>query len=307
MKTIDLHRLYHEAEALYESGLYGKAAPLYSQLAKANRDDTELERRYGICLARTGKKRRARAALASAVERGCTFPWMVHYELARLHAGLEDAEAALDALEKAFAGGLSGRWEVVDLAEFENLHDHPRFRRLVGLPDGSARDRNERWRHDLGFLVAEAQRLHPGLQRPAYSEHFLEEAAAIDRRIPAWDDSQIVVALQQLLVILGDGHSGIRFDSVDELPPLLMLPVDFYLFHDGLFVVNGQGEAAKWVGARVAKIGAKWTDELLQALSRYVPADNQMQVRRDHRGDRRPSANDGRREAYQQSYCGRSP
>ena len=64
METIELARLYHEAEALYESGLYRKAAPLYSQLAEANPDDSELERRCGICLARLGKKRQARAALA---------------------------------------------------------------------------------------------------------------------------------------------------------------------------------------------------------------------------------------------------
>lgn len=58
-----------------------------------------------------------------------------------------------------------------------------------------------------------------------------------------------------------------------------MLPIDVYLFQDGLFVVNGTGQAAALIGSRVVRIGSKPIDELMAAMAPYVSQDNAMAIK----------------------------
>src|SRR5512145_1811585 len=70
-----------------------------------------------------------------------------------------------------------------------------------------ASDRVAGWRGDLDYLVAEARRVHASPARPAHSRAFTQAAANLSQRIPDLSDRRIVVELQRLLAMLGDGHS----------------------------------------------------------------------------------------------------
>jgi hypothetical protein len=57
------------------------------------------------------------------------------------------------------------------------------------------------------------------------------------------------------------------------------LPVDFYWFSDGLFVVDGVGEARRWIGSKVLRFGTRDVEQILADLPPYVPRDNPMGIR----------------------------
>jgi hypothetical protein len=58
-----------------------------------------------------------------------------------------------------------------------------------------------------------------------------------------------------------------------------MLPVDFYWFSDGLFVVNGIGDSKRLIGSRVLKFGSRDVDSVLAQLPAYVSRDNPRGVK----------------------------
>lgn len=139
-------------------------------------------------------------------------------------------------------------------------------------------DRVAGWRGDIALVAAEARRVHAGPDRPAHGRAFAQAVADLERDIPTLSDRAIVVRLQGLLALLKDGHS-LLYPAPGGRDDFAMLPIDIYLFQDGLFVVNGTGQGAALVGSRIARIGSKSIDELMAAMAPYVSQDNTMAVK----------------------------
>jgi hypothetical protein len=131
------------------------------------------------------------------------------------------------------------------------------------------------WTSDLEFLVAEARRQHAGPSRPAHSEPFAAAASALAARASELSDHRIAVEIQRLMAMLGDGHS-LLYPMPTERMPFAMLPVDLYLFADGVFVVEATGAAGSLRGARVVRIGDRAVEDVLSAMAPYVSRDNDI-------------------------------
>jgi hypothetical protein len=97
-------------------------------------------------------------------------------------------------------------------------------------------------------------------------------------QVPALSDSRIVVELQRLLALLGDGHSLV-YPMPTARMPFTMLPIDVYLFSDGLFVVDAPEGLRALIGARITHIGDRKTEDLLRDLEPFVSRDNAMGVK----------------------------
>lgn len=134
------------------------------------------------------------------------------------------------------------------------------------------------WRSDIDHLVAEAKRQHAGPARPAHSAEFSSAAARLKQRVPTLPDRLVVVELQRLLAMLRDGHSLV-YPAPTARAPFAMLPIDLYVFSDGVYVVDAMPQHRALIGSRVARIGGKSAEELLRALPPYVSRDNDMGVR----------------------------
>jgi len=135
--------------------------------------------------------------------------------------------------------------------------------------------RDAGWRSDLRFLVAEAQRVHAGPARPAHSRPFLTAAARLADWIPVLSDRRIVVGVQRLPVMLGDGHSLV-YPIPSARAPFAMLPIDVYLFADGFVVTDAPAGVRELIGGRITHIGGRPIDRLLHDLEPFVSRDNAM-------------------------------
>jgi hypothetical protein len=139
----------------------------------------------------------------------------------------------------------------------------------------TAPERAAGWRSDIDTLVAVARRVHAGPARPAHSAPFSHAAAELRRRVPMLTDRRVVVEMQRLLAMLGDGHSLV-YVMPSRLVSFEMLPVEVYQFEDGLYVVGGTGEGEALVGSRVESFGGIPTAEVLRRMEPYVSRDNAM-------------------------------
>jgi hypothetical protein len=94
-------------------------------------------------------------------------------------------------------------------------------------------------------------------------------AKSLSRNVPKLTDAQVGMGLSHLAALLGDAHSYL-------VPNLAMVPVQFYQFNDGLYVVKASGAAADLVGSRVDRIGNVSSDSALKVIAATVPKDNEM-------------------------------
>ena len=123
--------------------------------------------------------------------------------------------------------------------------------------------------------------MHADPDRPAFSAAFDSAAAALHDRIPRLSNDRILVELERLVVLLGDGHSGIYGPDPDS--PVRFeagsLPVLFYEFDDGLHIIDAVGDARRWIGSRVLRFGPRPAEDVLRDLSDDVHQDNAMTVK----------------------------
>ncbi|MGH9869202.1 MAG: hypothetical protein ACREAA_13700 [Candidatus Polarisedimenticolia bacterium] len=148
----------------------------------------------------------------------------------------------------------------------------------LGAETGAEEDRVVGWRSDLDTLLAEIRGQHYIYRSRPLPADLLRDAERLRARIPELNDERILVELQRLMVHLGDGHSFVlpfgpkRVDS-------RMLPIRFYLFSDGLFVIDAERGNEQWIGRKVTRIGTTPVDEALQRLESVVHRDNAMTVK----------------------------
>jgi tetratricopeptide (TPR) repeat protein len=161
---------------------------------------------------------------------------------------------------------------------FEAFEASEAFQRASGsyLPNELSRD--EGWRYDLHYLAGEINRLHVHPFHATSAEAFEQKVNDIHRRIPELSDQQVVFAFMELLGMLGNGHNFI-VPAFGEKGSFGQLPMQFYWFSDGLFVVNASEPYRQWIGHKVEQIGDMSTLKALELIKTVNTRDNEMQQR----------------------------
>src|SRR5262249_11156375 len=82
--------------------------------------------------------------------------------IALLQVQTGNNDVALDTLERiVFVDAYLDRPGLMRAEEFASLRDNPRFRRIAGAVDTSGMSREQGWRTDLDYMLAEMRRLNP--------------------------------------------------------------------------------------------------------------------------------------------------
>jgi len=272
-------RLKLEADALWEAGNREAALPLYERLHAANPADGDLAFRLARGLHAAGRVEEALPVGLAALESGFADAARTAYTLAQGAARQGDVDAALAWIERALAEGWEDRPRLQTDEAFAALVGNPRFRELAAIPPEGL-DRVAGWRFDLDHFVEEAQRLHADPARPAFAEGFLAAVEALAERVSELDDVAVAMELQKIIATqLGDGHSVLYPLPTERVPFGGLLPVSFYVFPEGLFVVDADADHEDLVGSRVDAIGGTSTAGVLEELEAIVSRDNAMGIR----------------------------
>jgi len=131
-------------------------------------------------------------------------------------------------------------------------------------------ERDARWGEDLYFLYERIQEMHPDPFRGASVEDFEQLLDETYGSLPDLTDDQVVVELMRFVALIAhdgrDGHSGLRSNAFHHLP------VRFYRFADGWFVIQAQDE--ELVGMRLLAIEKTPVEVACVRLRPLVNHDN---------------------------------
>jgi hypothetical protein len=204
-------------------------------------------------------------------------PGEIGYRIACCQAALGRRDEAIDALTAALVAGFRELHRARDDEYWQPWHDDRRLRDLLGIMDADALPRDQGWRFDLALLAREIKRLAYAPFGIISEDEFDRRVERLDHDIPALTDAQVLVGMMRLVRHLDDGHAGVRPpEKHDELSR--MLPVDFFLFTEGLFIIAAGPGHEKLLGAKVEKVGDRTVEEAIAALDPVIVRDNEQQV-----------------------------
>jgi tetratricopeptide (TPR) repeat protein len=238
------------------------------------------------------------------------FPSEIAYRIACCHARLGGDDEAVQALGRAFELGFRDLERARADDHLGALRQSRRLDSLLGPPagalpiagaeplgvtagdqptgggalstgdalpttgDGGGEDRDAGWRGDLALLAREVKRRAWSPFRLLPEPDFDAAVAELDRSIPRLDDTRVAIEMMKLLAPLGDGHAFVRFPD-DDPRSHHGLPLQFYLFEEGLFVTAADDRHAELLGAQVLAIGGHQLDQVMAALDPLISRDNQ--------------------------------
>jgi hypothetical protein len=134
------------------------------------------------------------------------------------------------------------------------------------------------WQADLAFLRTKLEQLHPNAFANVSRAQLDALQNDIQNQLPNLDDPSSALQLQRLVAAIGDGHTSVALPAVAKRGAE-MLPLEFYLFEDGMYVVGADKSAESVLGAQVDRIGKLTVPEVIERATPYVSADNQSGVR----------------------------
>lgn len=143
----------------------------------------------------------------------------------------------------------------------------------------TAPDRVEGWSSDVDTLLTEVRRQHYLFReegRPLPAE-MVAAARRLHPEIPRFSDERMLAELQRLAVFAGDGHTYVLPFGAERVHSR-RLPLRFYLFSDGLFVIDAAPGQERWIGSRVVRLGDISAAEAMTRVKELVSRDNEQGV-----------------------------
>lgn len=279
--AVDYLRTLARAKSCTDRAAWAEAAALWERVVEANPVNGNHWDRLAEARLELGEYATALTAYEKVAELGVwewresIFPGVPQARIACCHAELGDVEAAFAALRLA----LENRFRDLDMLRtsehLAKLRDDPRFAELLGLEDVEGLGRDEGWRADLRLLAREVDRRPPLALPEETSRRFHAELERLREAIPELTDARIAVELWKLLRLLGDGHASLEAPPDNEELNLL-LPLQFYLFEEGVFVTATDPAYEELLGTEVVMIDGRLIDQVLQAIDPLICRDNEQ-------------------------------
>lgn len=267
-----------EATAAFNAKNYSEAAKLYRELAHENPRQGKFWFNLGNAEYYLKNYRAALAPYQRSAELGVNVGTS-HYNRGCCFALLGEPAAAIEAIELAIRTGLRNREDLLRTdTDLASIRDTPEFRARILPVAELGTSREDGWRMDLDYLTKRVAETHYAPFAHISRAEWDREIARIKASVPEMKDHEIVVALMQLMVRIGDGHTVLGSPREGKLA-FHVLPIQFYDFKDGLYVRAAHPDYTRIVGMRVVRVGSLYAKEALERVATTAHRDNSQQVR----------------------------
>ncbi len=106
------------------------------------------------------------------------------------------------------------------------------------------------WREDLQFFARELPKRHANAFHHTPRERFEAAVADVERRLDRMNGDEVVMALERVANLIGDGHTNVQFPQ-----DRANLPLNVVRFGDDYRVTQVARDRENALGARVVKVG----------------------------------------------------
>jgi hypothetical protein len=132
----------------------------------------------------------------------------------------------------------------------------------------------EQWQEDLEYFINEITTKHRDPYHFTNKAEFDRAATSLRERIVSMKDYEVVVGMQHLAALVGDGHTFIDTSNL-----YARFPLEVFWFGKDLRVIRAAPEYKQALGARIIEIGRFSIDEVKSKLQQLTPqGENEWHV-----------------------------
>lgn len=277
----------NNAIELARGGQWQQVIPIAENLTHQYQKDGDLFYVLGLAYYETGHYEKAITALTHTLELGGT---VLHgipsgsapsndmmIKIAKAYALEGDKTNAVIWLQKGFKARYDEKPFLKGDPAFRSFNEDADFRQLFGYSDRTDLKREEAWHCDIDYFMKRVLELHYGPEDQESESQFQNLIAAVKGHIDAISDEQIVVELMKAVGNFGNGHNLI-IPTSPKTGALKRLPVQFYQFNDGVYIVNAEEDHLQWVGYKLESIEGTPVELAIQKTNAVNARDNDMQT-----------------------------
>lgn len=266
--------LVRDAQAKSTARQWDEASALWDQVVRAN----PVQVNYWLALANAAYQaknyRKAVPAYEKVIELGGGLPANAAYNIACCYALMGEKDQAVQWLQKSLDMGFRNLANAQTDTDLQVLRGDARYEKLLGITDASRMARDEGWRTDLNLFAHEVKRRGFSVPRKISEAEFDAAVKQLNAAIPKLTDIQMVIEFAKLAHKVGDGHTNVfpSPQSPAEFHPTL--PLKFYLFKEGLFIIAADPKFKELLGAEVLRLGNHTIAEVTAALDPLISRDD---------------------------------
>lgn len=277
--------LRNQAVSFAKNGEWEKAIPLLERLTKQYQDDGDTWFLLGHGYLQSEQCKKAIPALEQAIQLGTIMSGIrsasspsndIMIKIAQCHSAIGNDSEAMAWIQKALEFRWDDRKSLIDNPEFERVSDNVRYQKLSGEYLDSDLSRDDAWTEDLQFLLGEVRRLHVDPYHKISAESLELKAKSIAKNIPDLSDRQVVFKFMELLASVGNGHNFI-VPTHSLKGAFTRLPVQFYWFSDGIYIVKASSNFKHLIGHKVISVENVPVETVMDRIADVNARDNEMQ------------------------------
>ena len=276
-----------EAIDLAKNSDWEKLLPVAENLTLMYQKDGDLFYLLGLAYYQTEQYQKAIAAFEKTLDCGGTIlngvptgsapSNDIMIKIAKAYALDNDKVNALIWLQKGFASRYDEKPFLKDDNAFKAFNKDYDFLQIFGYKNQTNLNREEMWVSDLDYLKQRITELHYNPFHSMSETDYNESMIELKTKINSLSDEHLIVEVMKILGRLNNGHNLI-IPTSSKNASLQRLPVQFYQFDDGIFIVNAEEDYKHWIGYKVESIGDTQIEEALQKTNAVNARDNDMQT-----------------------------
>ncbi len=268
----EFYSLLTEARKFTAERKWKEAIHAWEQVTDRNPVNGEYIASLGDAYYNAANYPKAIEAYKKQMETGYGVAYIPVYNIACCYALAGEKELALEWLQRSFDMGFRSYTHAQNDTDFKSIRNDPRFLKILALEDVSKMSRTEGWRYDMELLKKEVMR-KAYLRRDLSLDNFNKQYKQLYNSIDKKTDVQITIAMMKLMAEVKDGHTALFLQSRKEFR--LSLPLQFYLFKEGVYIVASDQKNKNLLGTKVLAFDKKTTDEVIKVLSPIHSRDNE--------------------------------
>jgi tetratricopeptide (TPR) repeat protein len=148
---------------------------------------------------------------------------------------------------------------------------------LCGSSYSQDKDRISNWEEDLDYMVERLEVMHPNVYANISQEDLHKQVEVIKSRIPEMADTELVMAIHELIALIQDMHTGVALwegMETDLVKSLKLYPLVFYKFEDGIYIASADEKYKGIVGKKVINFNNLTAKETLSRTLKIINGDN---------------------------------
>lgn len=286
--TVEYFKQRNEAIDLIKNEKWQEAIPILKKLTQAYQKDGDIFYLLGLSYYKVQQYPNAINALKQHLDLGGGTVLTgnpigsnpsndIMIQIAKAYAFNGDKSNMMLWLQKGFTARYDEKPFLIGDPAFESFKNDNDFKALFGIDTYENISRDIAWKKDLFYLEKRIKELlHPN-NKALIKTDFSKSIQNIIAKITTLSNEEIVVEVMKVIGNLGSGHNLI-IPTTPKLGTLKKMPVQFYQFSDGLFIVDAEKGYEQWIGYEVKSIANTSVEEALKKTSAVNARDNDMQL-----------------------------